>query len=201
MRRITGWKHIGATALIYLGLVVALAAIGAGVFYGGKSYLDGVDARGFARGQQEAETKFLARDNAALAAATQRIRELQERVRASEAQAAADVATIDKKHQEELTNARRKASRDIADARSGALRLRDHWRDQAASCTANGGGSADSTVAGASGSGDDTGGTVFSREAVELLLGEANRADSVRDRLHAAQALIRKYLEIVNGRN
>jgi hypothetical protein len=201
MRTNIRWKQIGVTALIYLGLVVALAAIGAGVFFGGKSYLDGVDARGFDRGQKEAQTAYLARDNKALAAATQRIRELQERVRATEAEAAAGVATIDAAHDKELANVKERNERDVAAARSGALRLRDRWRNEARACTAERVRDSDRAIAGTtSGSNEEAGGE-FSPEATEFLLGEANRADAIVEQLGAAQAIINKYLETVNGRN
>lgn len=195
------WRQKGSTALLYLGGFIALAAIGAGVFFGAKSYIDGVDSKAFTRGQSEAEAAYVKRDNEALAAATQHIKMLQARVRASEAEAAKGVATIDKNHQKELEDAKKRANRDVANARSGALRLRDRWRNKARTCTAERDRSADSPTTGASGSTDEKAGTELSRAATEFLLGEANRADAVARQLGAAQSLILEYVEAVNGRN
>lgn len=195
------WRQKGTTALLYLGGVIALAAIGAGVFFGAKSYIDGVDTKAFNRGMSEAEAAYVKRDNEALAAATKHIKDLQAKVRASEARAAADVATIDNKYQEELTNARHKAERDVADARSGALKLRDRWRSEARACAANSDRSADASTTGASGSNNEKAGTELSREATEFLLREANRADEITKQLGAAQELILEYVETVNGRD
>jgi len=198
MRRIR-WKQLGVSALIYVGAVLALAAIGMSVFFGAKSYIDGVDSKAFERGRVEAVAAYQKRDNEALAAANKRIAELGIQIRAIEEQAAKDVAKLDADHQKEIERAKNQAKHDAAAARSGALVLRDRWRDEALSCAADRDRDAVSAATGTASSGNGPRGAELSREATEFLLSEANRADAVVDKLTAAQSLIRKYVEVCNG--
>lgn len=193
------WKQLGVSAIVYVGAVVVLAGIASAVFFGAKSYIDGVDSKAFERGRTEAVAAYQKRDNEALAAANKRIAELGIQIRAIEAKAAKDVAALDANHQKEIERAKNQAEHDVNAARSGALRLRDHWRDEARSCIAARDRDAVSAAAGTTGVGNGPRGAELSAEATEFLLTEANRADAVVDKLTAAQALIRKYVEVCNG--
>lgn len=177
-----------------LGMIVAL-------FFGVKSYLDGVDARAYARGQQEAQVAYEKRDNEALQNLNKRIVELNGEIKAREDKFAADLSMLDEMYQKEKRNAKIRADRAVADARSGALRLRDFWRDEAASCSAGRDRDAGAANSTASGGVDDTGGRELSKELTEFLVSEANRADEIVRKLNQLQAVVRKYLEQINGRN
>lgn len=180
--------------VVGLGLVVAL-------FFGAKSYLDGVDAKAFARGQQEAQVAYEKRDNEALQSLNKRIVELTGEIRARDDKYAADLSMLDAMYQKEKRNAKIRADRAVADARSGALRLRDSWRDEALACGAERDRSAGTAATTTPGGTADTGGRELSKELTEFLVSEANRADEVVRKLNQLQAVIRKYLEQINGRD
>lgn len=200
MRNYSRWKQLGVSAIIYLGAVVVLAGIGAGVFFGVKSYVDGVDAKAFKRGQQEAQVAYEKRDNEALQKVNKRILELQaERVR-REVRVAEDLAALDKKFQQEKRNAKIKADRAAADARNGALRLRDVWRDEAVACSADRDRIAADAATGTTGRVDGTRGSELSGPLAQYLISEATRADEVVRKYTTLQDVVRKYLEAVNGR-
>lgn len=185
-----GWLYL-------IGLIIILALLAA-IGYGIKSYLDGVDAKAYQRGKQETEAAYAKRDNQALREANAEIQKLNDAARAHEHADAEALAKIDQQRAKDAKNAEDKRKRDVADARSGALGMRDPG--QVTRCAAASGlspGPAAKPGAGVS-DGDAAGG--LSREAVQFLLVLADDADDVAKQLASAQAVIRQDRVTCGGR-
>lgn len=186
---------------IYIGAALAGLALISALFFGAKSYLDGVDSRAFARGQQEAQVAYEKRDNEALQNLNKRIVQLTAEIKEREDKYAADLSLLDTQYQKEKKDAKIRADRAVADVRSGVLRLRDKWRNDALACSAERDRNAGTEATTASGGTTDTGGGELSKELTEFLVSEANRADEVVRKLNQLQVVTKKYLEQINGRN
>lgn len=184
-----GWLYL-------VGLVVVLALL-SGIGYGIKSYLDGVDAKAYARGKHETEAAYAKRDNKALQAANAEIQRLQNLARAHEHEDAERLAKIDQQRAEDAKNAKAQRDRDVAAARSGAIGMRDPG--QAARCAAASGVSTGPAAEPAAGERDGGAAGGLSREAVQFLLVLADDADDVAKQLASAQAVIRQDHQTCGG--
>jgi prophage endopeptidase len=109
--------------------------------------------------------------------------QLETLARASEQSHSVAQAAISTTYQKDLQNAEIRRQKDIAAARTGALRLFDPGAQGACA----GGASQDATSAGGRDGGPDTG---LSSQSVEFLLTEADRADGIARQLGACQAVI-----------
>lgn len=176
--------------------VLLLAALIVGGITLVKRAFDDADRRGYQRGVSETESRYKTRDNAALAAANKRIQELETKVRAQEQQHVDALARIGKTHQEELDREKAKRARAVADARAGALKLRDPG---ARPCAAPGGGGEAGEARTAAGSGDAQAGAELSRPFTEFLIDLAGEADEVVRQLGACQAVIEADRRISGG--
>ena len=158
--------------------IIAILLAVAGAFAGGE--FDGRKT-----GAQSERTAWQTKDNAELAAANAKILQMEATARASEqahAQAQADISTT---YQKELQNAQAQRQKDVAAARSGALRLRDPGAITQQTC----GGAAGQAATGASGR-DGPADPGLSPSATEFLLTQADRSDAIVRQLGACQAVI-----------
>ena len=185
-----------ATGWLYLIALIVILGLVSGIVYGVKSYLDGVDERGFQRGKKETEAAYAERDNEQLRTALDRVKQLEDEARAKERAHAIELARIDKQRQQEKADARKQAERDSADVRSGALKLRDPG---APTCPSIGGTGLRPAPGASAGGGDGTAGTDLSAAAAGFLLGLANEADDVARQLASAQAVIVEQITTCNG--
>jgi hypothetical protein len=160
--------------LIIAALCVAVAAFISGEY----------DGR--ARGATAERSAWQTKQVGELSLANAEIKSLEEAARASEqahTQALADIST---NHEREVQDAEVQRKKDIAAARSGALRLRDPGATAVQSCAS----STPQTAASASGRDDGSGGGL-SGIAAEFLLTQADRADAIVRQLAACQAVIK----------
>lgn len=128
---------------------------------------------------------YEARDNKAAQVAAAKILELENTNRQIENDHAEMLAAIGEAHEKDRSALEVQRNRDVDAARSGALRLRDPGAKPAA-CPSGVPGPAP-----APGVGDGPAPGELSRELVEFLTGEANRADGVAEQLGHGQAVIR----------
>jgi Tfp pilus assembly protein PilE len=105
-------------------VVVALGLLVAG-FFGVKSMVDSARKEGFDAGHKAALLEVAQRDNAELAAATQRIRDLEGEKSALELQHRDEVQAIDIKREEEVQRVHADKDRVIADIHERHRRMRD----------------------------------------------------------------------------
>lgn len=166
----SGWLY-----LIAVIVVVALATWGLTTLYGA-----GVES-----GTTAEKQRWQARENAALAEATRKIKELQESYRALEKRRAEDVAAAAAQYEKDKANEVAKRDRVIADLRGGNLRL----RVPVAACSQGGGSAVPGAPAGAGGR-DGGASAELSGPASEFLVGLASEADAVVRQLAACQAVI-----------
>ena len=175
--------------LFELGMIIAALALISGIVYGVKSWLDGIDEKGFQRGANETMVKYEKRDTEKLAKATARVKELEDQVRAEERRHTEQLAGISAQYQEDLANVE-KAKRDfVAGVRSGRIILRDPGAAAGPRCPASGGGAAGEIAAAASGRDGPAPGEL-SREAAEFLLDLAGEADAIVKQLTACQRVV-----------
>ena len=176
-----GWMYL-------IGLVVVLALIVGGI-YEVKSFVDGVDAKAYARGIKETEATYAQRDNAALKAANARIAELTDAVRAAEQEGQRKLDLIAQQREKDRSNAKIQHDRDVAAARAGTLVLRDPGQSNTA-CTAAGDRGSRAEAGASAGNGDGRAKAGLSGEAAEFLLTLTDDADDVARQLAAAQQVI-----------
>jgi len=189
-------RGIIATGWLYLGGAIAILALISALVYGVKSYLDGVDQKGYDRGKQETEAKYAKRDNEQLRAAAERIKTLEDQARRQERENAERLAEISKQRQKELADAKRQHDRDIAAVRAGTLKLHDPGVP-AGGAAAGRGSPGPAPGAPAGGRDGETRGQL-SGAAAEFLLGLAGEADDVARQLDKAQAVIIEYRRACN---
>lgn len=167
---------------ILLGIV--LTWIASLVAVGGWQHSAGVTSeRNANRGVQIEELK----------AANAEIKKLEEAARASEHEHAEQLAAIGAAHEADIEAHRIQAEKDVADARSGAKRLRDPG---ATGCPAGGGVPA---APAAPGERDGPAPGELSREAGAFLYQLVNDADAVVEQLASCQAVVRSYVNPVKG--
>lgn len=145
-------------------------------------------AQQYQAGQKDERGAWLARDNAALRAANQRISTLQETAREQEQAHGRSMAGIAAQHQQDLKDVRTEKDRVIADLRTRNLRLRvPVVAPTSAACS----GGSSSPEAG-SGTGQRNGATTaeLSGPAAEFLVGLVSEADDVARQLSACQAVV-----------
>jgi len=136
-------------------------------------------------GHSAERVAWQAKDNVELAAANAKILQMETDARASEQAHAQTQSDISTDYERKLQDAQTQRQKDIAAARSGALRLRDPGASAQQSC----GGSAGQDAASASGR-DGAAEPGLSGPAAEFLLSEADRADAIVQQLGACQAVI-----------
>jgi hypothetical protein len=105
-----------------------------------------------------------------------------ELVRAAEAEASERVAALDRKHTQELKDVRTEADRTVVALRRAELRLRDRFTCPSVP-----------SPSGSPGVGDGAAPGGLRSEDAELLIREAERADSVAVQLAACQALLSEW--------
>lgn len=171
----SGWMYLAA-GLAALAMVSAL-------FFSVVSYLDGLDAKGYARGVEKERAAWLERENEELTGANAEIVELTNKYRKLEQESAANMADIAAQHEKDQDNAQAQRDADIAAVVAGSLKLRDP--DRAATGPADCGGTASQAAASPAG-GDSKAGAEFSGAATAFLLNEANRADEIVRQLNRA---------------
>jgi len=181
-------RGIIATGWLYLGGAIAILALISALVYGVKSYLDGVDQKGYDRGKQETEAKYAKRDNEQLRAAAERIKTLEDQARRQERENAERLAEIYGQRQKEIADAKRRYDRDIAAVRDGTLKLRDPGVP--AGGAAAGCGSPGPAPSAPAGGRDGEARGQLSGTAAGFLLGLAGEADDVARQLDKAQAVI-----------
>lgn len=169
-------------------LIIGIVVLGliAGIIYGAKSYVDGVDAKAYKRGQQEAENAYVKRDNRALVDAQAEIERLRK--------AAADKET---EHQLAITQAEAVHEQDLQDADTRSARIQRQLRkqlDEARAAAPSGGANGACTEAPADTGGSELAGwrARLSDDDVRFFVGEARSANVVLARLNEC----RKTLEI-----
>jgi len=174
---------LGTKLLIGAGAFAALAAAG----YGAYATIDG---RGYRRGAAETEASWQAREIRQQAAAEKERKRIEDDYRARERAWSSFHQKIAEDYQKEVEDARKTKERDVAAARSGALRL----RDRTASCASAGLQPDRGQPPGATSAApvrDVHAGSELSGEASAFLLGLVDEADEVARQLGACQALIR----------
>mgnify|MGYP001613099461 FL=1 len=184
----TGWLYL-------IGLIVVLALVSS-ILYGVTGYLKEIDLKGYDRGKQETLAAIERRDNEALAKALARVKQLADEIRGLEQGHAETLAGVSKRHLKEKADAKRRSERDLAAARSGALKLRDPAR--AVACPPASSGSQGAAPGAAAGGRDGEAGSELSGAAAEFLLGLANEADDAVRQLAACQAVIKADRAISN---
>ena len=189
-------RGIIATGWLYLGGAIAILALISALVYGVKSYLDGVDQKGYDRGKQETEAKYAKRDNEQLRVAAERIKTLEDQAREQERENADRLAEISKQRQKEIADAKRQYDRDIAAVRAGTLKLHDPGVP--AGGAAAGCGSPGPAPGATAGGRDGEARGQLSGAAAEFLLGLAGEADDVALQLGEAQAVIIEYRRACN---
>ena len=137
-------------------------------------------------GARSEKVEWQARENAELNAANIEIRRLSDEARAKEKQFATQIAAIGEAHAKESARIRAQRDRDVADAHSGALRL----RIPAAPCEARGGGVPDAAP-GAAASDVASATQELPRALTASLLGLVNDADELADEVNACWAVVR----------
>jgi hypothetical protein len=132
-------------------------------------------------------TTWQAKENKEITAANAAIERLNREARASEAEHAEQIAAIGAAHEADREAFEKRRRQDVADARSGALRLR-----VPGGCTSPGG-SAPSTPAAPTGSGNDAAGGELPTEIAANLFELVADADANTRQLTACQAVVRSY--------
>lgn len=125
-------------------------------------------------------------------AATNKIAEITQRERAKEQASTAIINAQAAKHQKEIQDEKDQRRRDVAAARSGALKL----RDPGTTTSACAGSSRTGPPATTASQRDGASLTELSAEATEFLLELANDADAVARQLTSAQAVIGEYQRV-----
>jgi prophage endopeptidase len=131
-----------------------------------------------------------ARDNEALVAANTTIERLNNEARETERARALQLFRIGENHAAEKDAAERRRRDDVANARSGALKLR-----VAGACPARSGDGAAAASAAPAGGGDGSTTAELPGEVTAALLDLANDADQVVRQLTACQATVLTYLD------
>lgn len=149
-----------------------------------------LDARGYARGVHETESKWQARELKQQADFDSEKERLRKQYADRERGWTAMLNQIDTQHQKEIEDAQKQKDSDVAAARTGAIRLRDQLASCHAAANANRGDSAAKAPFTASVS-DGEAGAELSPAATGFLLSEADRADSIVRQLTACQAVVR----------
>jgi hypothetical protein len=185
MRRSRGF--VFAPWMIYL-------AIGAAVLAALWLVYTTIDGRGYDRGKSETIADYAKRDNQALQAALDRVKELQDEKAAAELAHEKRLAAIAEDHKKELTNADIQRRRDV-DAVHAGYRLRDPGARSTTQCDRGTG----SASAAATGQRDGGAPGELSAEATGFLLGFANDADEVARQLGAGQKVILEQIRACNG--
>lgn len=173
---------------IQIALAVAALLALAGLVWAVKSYIDGVDRKGYERGRKEVLLEVASRDNAALVAAQKHVESLRVLVRTKEAQHADAIAMLDMQKTKEVANVEARKERFVADVVAGRIRLFDHG-GRHATCPDGAGSATASARAGAS-VGDAARGCELSREFGAFLGREAGRADRAVKQLQACQQIV-----------
>ena len=152
------------------------------------SYINGIDAKGYARGVKETETKFVERDNAALAAANKRIEELTAQARAQEEEGQRKQDLLAQQREKDRQHAEFIHDRDVAAALNGTLGLRFPGKNTGSAARSN---PDPGTKAGtAAGGGDGAATCELSRQANADLYALVDDADDVAKQLASAQQVI-----------
>lgn len=196
-------RHAGFTQLQMIGGVVALGLLTA-LFFGVRSYINGVDERAFQRGAAETTAEWEERELAQQQEYAAEIDRLHEEKSAQAGRFIDAMAEADAKYaqsKKENADEKRRNDRIAADLRAGQLVLRDPGRAKApaAGQADSGKGLACTPAAGASdGAAAEPG--ELSADVSEFLWGEANRADEVvndlEDQLTFAQDTISAYYRL-----
>lgn len=170
-----GYLEIG----IAVAALMALAALAWAV----KSYLNGVDERGYNRGISEERAKWQKRESEELAKANAEIVRLTGENKALELRLATALQVAHQNYVAEVSRVRSEKDRFVADVRAGRVVLRDPGAPagQGAACGAG------SDRSAPVGGGDAPAGGQLSAEAAEFLLGLAGEADEVVAQLRLAQ--------------
>ena len=166
-----------AVLLNLLVWLIFAAIIGLAMYWGANRLIETGKTR---QRLEQAQT-----ENAAMAAANDRIVKLQSEVRQKEAVYAAAVNAIQTKFVKDLQHEKARHDSTVAALRSGALRL----RIPVASCS-QGGGSAVGTPGASAGGRDAAPRAELSEPAAEFLVGLASDADQVVHQLTACQAIV-----------
>lgn len=128
-----------------------------------------------------------AKENKELAAAGVEIDRLNREARANEAEHAEQIAAIGAAHEADREADEKRRRKDVADAHSGALRLR-----VPGGCESPGSGAAPETAT-AAGRGNDAAGSELPREVTANLFELVDDADSITRQLGSCQAVVRSY--------
>jgi hypothetical protein len=136
-------------------------------------------------GHVEESAAWQKKENRELADANAKILQLETEARVSEQAHSETQHLISTSLQKDLQNDEIRRQKDVADARSGAIRMRDPSAPAIQAC----GGSTGEASTGTSGRDGQAGGEL-SPAAAEFLLTEADRADAVVQQLGACQAVI-----------
>lgn len=157
-------------------LLLATAAVYAIYSYGQQQ---------FGLGEKAERSTWLARENAQLTKANAKIKQLEEKYRQQEQDAADALAVISSKYQEDLKHVKTEKDRVIAGLRDGTFRLRI---PVAARLSAYGGSAAE--VAASTCGRDGETRAELSVEASEFLVGLASESDEVTKQLGRCQDVI-----------
>ena len=188
-----GQRGIADGWVLLIGLVVVLGLL-AGLAFTVKSYLDGVDKKGYDRGKQETEAIYAKRDNDALKAANARIQALQTEARAIEAMHAKQVMAINDKYQKDKSDEIVKRDRVIAGLRDGTTRL---YVQLAPGRAAPSTGSPVPEAGACRGGTDGTGATgILGQADSAFLVTEAGEADRITIKLTGVQAALKACMEL-----
>lgn len=173
------------------GSVLVYAVIGLAVLAALWAVYSGIDSRGFDRGVSETKATYETRDANALREAQSRIATLEANAREAERRAAADIAAISSNYQRKLADANALRDRDVADARSGAIRLSFNSTGSSNCGPDRDSGQSGPGQAAAGAAGRDGGAqTELPGEIAANLLTLANDADAVVNQLSACQAVV-----------
>lgn len=182
-----GWLYL-------IGLIVVLGLV-SGIVYGVTSYINGVDAKGYARGRQEVEAAWQEREAKINGEAAARIAAADARVREAERRGAQDVADVRTEYQRLVKgkdNALQIALNSLH-AGTGGLFVNAQCPDTAGAAP---GGNAPGGTAGAAARADGTRRAELSAADSEFLLTLGSQADTVAIRLGKAQDLIASYYRL-----
>lgn len=175
-------------------LVVGVIALGivAALLFAAKAYIDKVRDDAFAAGRKSALFEVAQRDNKDLAAALDRVGELEKQKAALEAAHRERMAQIDQKHQEDIADVHAKKDRVIAELRT--RRLHDARGQTDAGCTP-GSGSAGARAPDAAGQRDaaaigQPAGPVVAEDDDEFTAGLLEEGDEAIVDLVACQAIL-----------
>lgn len=178
--------------ILYAVVAIAVLAALTGLVMAWNSYTEGLIQGGYERGVAVTKAAYVERDLQQMREFTAKVKALEAEKEKLEGQWKTQVAEVEAKRLKEKKDAKARYDRDLADARSGAIVLRDPGSTSGACVPSSSGSTTGETPATVSGSDGKTG-SQLSPEATARLLGYANEADDIVRQLGSAQELIEQY--------